>query len=81
MLIKQGKPAEAADLFTDAIELKPDFAKAFAERGRAYTLLGKSKEALEDLKQAIELDPQGEEAKKIEGQHTNFDDMYKGGIF
>ena len=81
LLIKQGKPAEAADLFTDAIELKPDFAKAFAERGRAYTLLGKSKEALEDLKQAIELDPQGEEAKKIEGQHTNFDDMYKGGIF
>ena len=81
LLIKQGKPAEAADLFTDAIELKPDFAKAFAERGRAYKLLGKSKEALEDLKQAIELDPQGEEAKKIEGQHTNYDDMYKGGIF
>jgi len=38
--------------------LKPDFAKAYAERGRAFNLQGKSKEALEDLKQAINLDPQ-----------------------
>lgn len=81
LLISQGKLTEAVEFFTEAIELKPDFSKAYAERGRALNLLGKSEEALEDLKYAIELDPQGEEAKKIEGQHDNFNSMYKGGIF
>ena len=37
--------------------------------------------AFEDLKKSIELNPEGDEARKLEGQHTNFNDMYKGGIF
>ena len=81
LLISENKLVEAVAFFTEAIELKPDFAKAYAERGRAFNLQGKSTEALEDLKQAINLDPQGEEAKKLEGQHANFDSLYKGGIF
>ena len=61
--------------------MKPDFAKAYSERGRAKNLKGDKEGALADLKKAIELNPEGAEAQKLEGQHTNFDDMYKGGDF
>ena len=37
--------------------------------------------AFEDLKKSIELNPTGDEAMRLEGQHSNFDNLYKGGIF
>ena len=55
------------------MEIKPDFAKAYAERGRAKNLKGDKEGAFEDLKKSIELNPEGEEAKKFEGQHANFE--------
>lgn len=80
LLITKEQLDEAIAFFDDAIDVKPDFAKAYAERGRAKNLKGDKEGAFNDLKKSIELNPDGEEAKKFEGQH-NFDNMYKGGIF
>lgn len=80
LLITKEQLDEAIAFFDDAIDIKPDFAKAYAERGRAKNLKGDKEGAFDDLKKSIELNPEGEEAKKFEGQH-NFDNMYKGGIF
>ncbi len=65
----------------EAIETNPSFAKAYSERGRAKNLKGDKTGAFEDLKKSLELNPEGEEAQKMNGQHSNFDNMYKGGIF
>ena len=81
LLITQERLDEAITFFNEAIDLKPDFAIAYAERGRAKNLKGDKEGAFEDLKKSIELNPEGDEARKLEGQHTNFNDMYKGGIF
>ena len=81
LLIAQNKLDEAIAFFDEMIENTPDFAKAYAERGRAKNLKGDKKGAFEDLKKSIELNPEGEEAKLVEGQHSNFDNLYKGGIF
>ena len=81
LLITQERLDEAITFFDEAIDLKPDFGKAYAERGRAKNLKGDKEGAFEDLKKSIELNPEGDEAQKLEGQHTNFNDMYKGGIF
>ncbi|WP_270229820.1 tetratricopeptide repeat protein [Parabacteroides bouchesdurhonensis] len=81
LLITQEKLDEAITFFDEAIETNPAFAKAYAERGRAKNLKGDKDGAFEDLKKSIELNPEGEEAQKMNGQHTNFDNMYKGGIF
>lgn len=80
LLITKELLDEAIAFFDEAIEIKPDFAKAYAERGRAKNLKGDKEGAFEDLKKSIELNPEGEEAKKFEGQH-DFNNMYKGGIF
>ena len=81
LLITQERLDEAITFFDEAIDLKPDFGKAYAERDRAKNLKGDKDGAFEDLKKSIELNPEGDEARKLEGQHTNFNDMYKGGIF
>ena len=81
LLITQERLDEAITFFDEAIDLKSDFGKAYAERGRAKNLKGDKDGAFEDLKKSIELNPEGDEARKLEGQHTNFNDMYKGGIF
>ena len=81
LLMAHNRLDEAIAFLDEAIEMKPDFAKAYSERGRAKNLKGDKEGALADLKKAIELNPEGAEAQKLEGQHTNFDDMYKGGIF
>ena len=49
--------------------------------GGAKNLKGDKTGAFEDLKKSLELNPEGEEAQKMNGQHSNFDNMYKGGIF
>ena len=73
LLITKNLLDEAIVFFDEAIEIKPDFAKAYAERGRAKNLKGDKEGAFEDLKKSIELNPEGEEAKKFEGQHANFE--------
>lgn len=81
LLISEEKYDEAVGFFDEAIDTNPSFAKAYAERGRAKNLKGDKAGAFEDLKKAIELNPEGEEARKFDGQHSNFDNLYKGGIF
>ena len=53
----QGKHEEAIEDLTKAIELKPDFAEAFNNRGFAWKNLGQYKRAIEDYNKAIELAP------------------------
>ena len=72
LLIEQKKYDEAIAFFDEAIETNPSFAK---------NLKGDKTGAFEDLKKSLELNPEGEEAQKMNGQHSNFDNMYKGGIF
>lgn len=81
LLITQQKPDEAILCFDEALEINPEFAKAYSERGKAKNLKGDKEGAIKDLKKAIELNPEGEEAQLMESRHTNFDNMYKGGIF
>jgi len=59
------------ELFDEAIELKPEFARAYSERGRAKLMKGDKNGSVEDLKKALELNPEGEEAQKINGKFSN----------
>lgn len=81
LLITQGRLDEAVMFFGEVIELKPDFAKAYAERGRAKELLGDKEGAVEDMKKFKELGSSDEGTEGKDGEGTNFNDMYKGGIF
>jgi tetratricopeptide (TPR) repeat protein len=81
LLIAQGKMDEAISYFDSLISENEEMAEAYSERGRAKRLKGDNAGAMDDLKKSLELAPEGEIAKKLEGQHNNFDDMYKGGIF
>lgn len=78
LLITQERLDEAITFFNEAIDLKPDFGKAYAERGRAKNLKGDKDGAFEDLKKSIELNPEGDEARKLEGQHTEFQRYVQG---
>ena len=80
-MIEQKKYDEAIAFFDEAIETNPSFAKAYSERGRAKNLKGDKTGAFEDLKKSLELNPESEEAQKMNGQHSNFDNMYKGESF
>lgn len=71
---------EAIELFDEAIELKPDFARAYGERGRARLQKGDKEGSLADMKKALELNPNGEDAKKLNGTYSNFEEMYKNQI-
>ena len=81
LLIAEGKMDEAIAYFDELIESNPEMAKAYAERGRVKNIKGDKNGAFEDLKKSIELNPEGEEAQKFNGQHSNFDNLYNGGIF
>ncbi|MGE3316010.1 MAG: HEAT repeat domain-containing protein [Planctomycetaceae bacterium] len=48
---------EAKQRYSSAIELDPQLPDAFAGRGHALLMLSKSKEAQEDFKKAVELEP------------------------
>lgn len=46
---------EAIEYFTKAVELKPDYAAAYNNRGAAYEKTGNPRQAIEDYTRAIEL--------------------------
>src|SRR5262249_13540429 len=46
-------PRKALEDFSRAIELKPDYAEAYNNRGRAHAHLGEYSQAIEDFSQAI----------------------------
>lgn len=81
LYINQNELDQAISFFDEAIEIKADFVQAYHERGRAKYLKGDKKGAAEDMKKTLELDPEGDMAKKLEGQLKNFDTMYQGGIY
>ena len=56
--LKQYK--EAIGLFDEAIELNPNFAEAYKERGRAKLLNGDKDGSVEDMKKSLELNPKEE---------------------
>ena len=49
---------EALDAFTKAIEINPQFAQAYSNRGFAYSNLGDYNQAIKDYNRAIEINPQ-----------------------
>ena len=69
LYIGQKKMTEAIALFDEAIELNPNFAKAYHERGRAKLLNGDKEGATEDMKKELELNPKESEA--FNGEYNN----------
>ena len=57
----------ALDVYTRAIEVKPDYVIALGSRGDTFRLLGRYAEALADLTRAIELKPDFPEAHASRG--------------
>jgi len=60
--IENGQIQEGIDLFTKAINTDPEYEDAINERGKAYLILNKSKEALVDFNRLISLDPKKSDA-------------------
>ncbi len=60
--LEAGDGAQAAALFTKAIELNPDWVEAYVNRGQAFVLQGQLDQALKDFTQALGLDPDSFEA-------------------
>jgi Flp pilus assembly protein TadD len=58
LLIAQNKLQDAISLFDEAIELSPNFAEAYRERGRAKLLNGDKEGSVADAEKAVELKPQ-----------------------
>lgn len=54
--MQTGKDIEALQEFNLVVEMNPELAAAFANRGILYDRLGEHKKALADYKKAIELD-------------------------
>lgn len=79
LLIKENRPDEAIELLDEIIELKPDLAKAYLERSKAKELTGDKEGALEDRRKGEE-EEQGSKGKG-EQETSNFENMYKGGIY
>ncbi len=61
-LVNEGKSAEAADAFKQAVNIDEKFARAWYELGIVYVGLGKNAEALEALNKYLTLDPNGKDA-------------------
>lgn len=79
--INEGEYTEAIKSLDEIIENNPEFPKAYELRGQVKNLRGDKAGAFEDLKKAVELDPNGDVAQKMNGQHSNFDNLYQGGLF
>ena len=57
-LLTSGRCTEAILCFSQALEVKPDFATVYFNRAFAYNLLNEQEKAIEDYTQAIALDPE-----------------------
>ena len=56
-LLLEDHPLKALNMFTKAIELDPNIAEYYCDRGDLLYELGKHDKALKDLTKAVELDP------------------------
>lgn len=68
-------PELAIQDFSDAIELRPDDAQAYAQRARAKLLLSRYAEALPDSKKAIELQPDAAAYNDLATIHLGLGDV------
>ena len=57
-LYEEGRLEEAIAEYDQAIELDPQYALAYTNRGNAYAGLGQLQRAIQDFDEAIRLDPQ-----------------------
>lgn len=73
--ISRNRPLEAIGLFNEAIELKPDSAKAYSGRARARLMTGDKNGFMEDIKKAMELNPGDEMLRNISGTYSNSKDV------
>jgi len=62
-----GNQQEAADYYTKALKLKPDFERAYFNRALANDALHNTKAAIADYDQAISLNPKSEEVYNARG--------------
>ncbi len=70
ILMELGKVTEAADQFTEAVKLDPDYAAAHNELGLALEQAGRANEAIGQYEQAIELRPD------LAGAHYNLGNAF-----
>jgi DnaJ family protein C protein 7 len=81
--MKLGKNAEAAQDCSKAIELDPNYLKAYTRRANCYLALEQYEEAVRDLEKAQQLDPEDEEISrslrqaKLELKKSKRKDYYK----
>ena len=66
MCVSQGKTEDALLLYNKVIDLMPNYAQAYYERGRVRHMIGDGNGASADLKHAFLLSPELE--KEITGQ-------------
>ena len=80
LMLTAGKIEQAIGHFDDAIEMQPDMADAYRERALAKEMLGDTVAAEADRTKAeeIQISKETEDPSKPE---TNFDHLYKDGIF
>jgi tetratricopeptide (TPR) repeat protein len=57
MLVNLERDQEALDSFDRALAIQPDYAKAYYNKAACYALQGEGKLAVENLEQAIKLNP------------------------
>lgn len=69
LYISQKKLIEAIELLDEAIELTPHSSAAYHERGRAKLLNGDKDGSIEDMKEALQLNPK--ENKNMNGKFDN----------
>lgn len=62
---------KAIQLLDEAIDLQPDFAEAYKQRGAVRRMLHDEAGAIDDLKKALELNP--EEGKNMDGEYSNLE--------
>ena len=62
LLLQHGRYEEAISDFSKSLELKPDYVKAYYDRGDANLRIGELKEAIDDFGKVLEIDPDYVEA-------------------
>lgn len=79
LLTDQERLSEALDLYNEAIEVNPDFTQAYKQRAKVRELTGDAAGAAEDLQKVESLKEESEEEE--EEKSSDFNEMYKGGIY
>lgn len=75
VLAAHGRADKAMDVIDEAIDLMPQSAACFKERGRVRLQLHDKAGAMDDLKRSLELDP--EAAAALAGNFTNIEEQTK----